>query len=255
MPLFRGVAHVHTSYSRDGTLTLKDLKEKCLKEEINFVLIADHAEDLDANKYKALKRECDLLNGESFCLIPGLEFDCSDKIHILGFGITEYIENWDLGNITDKIQEAGGLSVLSHLSLIENMENLSKIRNLDFGECWNPSYATEFYPDKKSLEIYKKIYKKDAGVLAIAGADFHHTGYGHFNKKVFLDMHLEKLSREDILGKMKRGDFLSSNAAICMSPKEARIEGKFVIIALNRILSFIKIAARSALCETSRRTK
>ena len=86
--LINGVVHVHTSYSRDGKLSLHELKEKCRNEGIKFVFISDHAEDLDPFQYDILKQECEELSSELLCFVPGLEFDCLDGLHILGFNLS-----------------------------------------------------------------------------------------------------------------------------------------------------------------------
>ncbi len=242
-----GVVHVHTKYSRDGKLSLHELKEKCRNEGIKFVFISDHTEDLDPFQYDILKQECEELSSELLCFVPGLEFDCLEGIHILGFNLPEYIVKWNRRNIVEKVRKSGGISVLAHPSRIKNMEGLNEIGALDLVEYWNPTYATEFYPDNKSKEVYKFMLKKNKNVLSIAGTDFHHNGYGSFNKKVYVTLNVEIVSRENIFQKIKEGDYFSTNGFITLHSKGAKIEGNFIVKILSKIVSFSKKRAKKVM--------
>ena len=51
---------------------------------------------------------------EYFLVIPGLEFNINNEIHILGVGIEKYINESDPEELIRKIHENNGLAILAH---------------------------------------------------------------------------------------------------------------------------------------------
>src|SRR5450759_4376877 len=70
----RGALHVHSTLSRDGTMTIAELaryfKQKCYQ----FLAMGEHAEDLDEAKVHALREQSATNSDDQFCVIPGIEF-------------------------------------------------------------------------------------------------------------------------------------------------------------------------------------
>ena len=89
--IFAGIIHIHTAYSHDGMLSLPDFVELAKKKHINFMLLSEHAEDFDDKKMQIFVNECEKITKDGILVIPGLEFNINDQIHILGIGIKKYI--------------------------------------------------------------------------------------------------------------------------------------------------------------------
>ena len=70
--------------------------------------------------------------------------------------------------IMDAIHDAGGIAVLAHPALYNNMELLDELirEGLDGVEVWHPS------ADAQTVETLRKIAKKN-GLLMTGGSDFH----------------------------------------------------------------------------------
>src|SRR3990172_6112768 len=98
--LVKGIIHVHSDFSRDGLCSIADLADFAREAGFQFVGLTDHAEDLSPEDMESLRRECEKHSERSFVMIPGLEFRCSDDIHILGLGITGDISSSDAVTLT-----------------------------------------------------------------------------------------------------------------------------------------------------------
>src|SRR3954468_4832245 len=81
--MVKGVLHLHSRHS-DGELTLAELRETFLAAGCRFACITDHADAFDAGRLDAYVRDCETYSDASFLFIPGLEFSCRDRMHILG---------------------------------------------------------------------------------------------------------------------------------------------------------------------------
>ena len=70
--------------------------------------------------------------------------------------------------IVEAIHDAGGIAVLAHPALYQNMELLDELiaEGLDGVEVWHPS------ADEETIETLRKIAKKN-GLLMTGGSDFH----------------------------------------------------------------------------------
>jgi predicted metal-dependent phosphoesterase TrpH len=97
--------HVHTIYSHDSLITLKDLVFYAKKRGLTAVAITDH--DTVEGVLKIAKET-------DFLIIPGIEVS-SRNGHIVGLNLQEPVEKGLSADETvDKIHEAGGLAVACH---------------------------------------------------------------------------------------------------------------------------------------------
>ena len=82
-----GAVHVHSTYS-DGEFTLSELRGILSEAGCSFVCLADHAEAFTQDSLAAYHSECERLSDAQFLMLPGLEYECRRRMHILGLGIT-----------------------------------------------------------------------------------------------------------------------------------------------------------------------
>ena len=76
--------HVHSSYSNDGELGVKDLVEKCREKDVQILAITDH------NNTGAASEALELCERAGISFIPGIEIDCNYKgtdMHLLAYHI------------------------------------------------------------------------------------------------------------------------------------------------------------------------
>ena len=88
--MLKGAIHVHSTYS-DGEFTLSELKEIFVSAGCSFVCMTDHAEYFDADSREAYKSECLKLSDSKFLFIPGVEYTCRERMHILAYGGTSSV--------------------------------------------------------------------------------------------------------------------------------------------------------------------
>src|SRR5712692_2328242 len=87
----RGAFHVHSTLSRDGTMTISDLVQWYMRNGYQFLAMGEHAEDLDEAKLRELKNHSIENSNDRFCVVPGIEFAGNGDIHILGVGVVQLI--------------------------------------------------------------------------------------------------------------------------------------------------------------------
>lgn len=92
---YLGALHLHSTYS-DGEFTLTELRDALREQGCRFACVTDHAEFFDEARRDAFIAECERLSSDEFRFVPGLEFNCRDKMHILGYGVTELVESANL---------------------------------------------------------------------------------------------------------------------------------------------------------------
>ena len=105
--MLKGVLHCHSTYS-DGDLTLVELREIFVSAGCRFLCITDHAEYFDAEKTAAYQHECEQRSDDHFRFIAGLEYRCTNGMHVLGYGTTSPIASTDPQEVFRQIGLAGG---------------------------------------------------------------------------------------------------------------------------------------------------
>ena len=97
--------HVHTTYSRDSVIKLKELVFYAKKRELTAVAVTDHDQVEGALK---IAKETD------FLIIIGTEVTSRDG-HILGLNVREVIpRGLSADETVDRIHKAGGVAIACH---------------------------------------------------------------------------------------------------------------------------------------------
>lgn len=161
--------HVHTIYSYDSSITLKELVFYAKKKGLDGVAVTDHNR-LDG----ALK----IAKETNFLVIPGMEIT-SLKGHIIGLNVQEPVPlRLSVKETVDRIHDAGGIAVACHPgapfkgSLRENVTS-----DFDAVEVINSSAI----PFRYSVEYAEKIASR-LGKARVAGSDAHYgpeIGYAY----------------------------------------------------------------------------
>src|SRR5688572_542560 len=110
--MIQGALHVHSDYS-DGEFTLAELRDVLIADGCRFACVTDHADAFDEAKVEAYVRECHQRSDDRFQFVPGLEYGCADRMHILGYGATSLITSTNPSVVIRHIEEAGGISVIA----------------------------------------------------------------------------------------------------------------------------------------------
>jgi hypothetical protein len=208
---FQGLIHIHTTYSYDGTLSLTDFVNLVKAKRYDFIILTEHAEDFDDKKMQFVIDECKSATDESFLVIPGLEYNINDEIHILGIGIEKYINERDPEKLIRKIHENNGLAILAHTAEYKKVIPYKKIKDVDFIEIWNPRYGEKISPSIKSIKILHEFRKMKNTYMASGGLDVHKL---EDIVPLYQSVFSARLNQKEILDSLKRGEFITTNGFI-----------------------------------------
>jgi len=238
-----GIMHVHSTYSNDGKMTLRQLADWCRKSSLKFLILSEHPELIDKKiidmaRMGEIVKECKALSDENFIIIPGLEFLTEDGMHILAYGIEEYFEERDTKKSIDKIHELGGLAVLAHVSIYDEIP-VEKLSEIDGVEVWNTVYDGWLAPKPRNLRVLEKI----KGAKAFAGSDLH--GEKHLGR-MLVCVKAEKLDEKDILSELKKGKACYRGRFISLNPNNIRFYYRLAFALLNRIYGLARFGKRVA---------
>jgi hypothetical protein len=210
----KGVVHVHSTYS-DGELTLAELRAAYVAHGYRFCCLTDHAEFLDADKVRAYEAECARLSDASFLFVPGLEYECPERMHILGLGTTTLHATRVPEDVIDAIERESGLSIVAH-PRTQDFERIEALARLATGiEAWNSKYDGRYAPRTETFALARRLRERDAGVRALYGQDLHF-------RRQYMGLHLEladaTLDRAGIIAALRAGRYVAVNGNVRLGP-------------------------------------
>ena len=200
----KGAVHVHSTLSRDGTMTIPELARYFKQKGYDFLAIADHAEDLDDAKVQTMREESAANSDHGFCIIAGIEFAVTSQIHIVGIGVVNLIRLESPLYVAQQVREQGGFSIMAHPKRAGWDCPAEVLRTLDAAEIWNIGYDGKYLPSAKALPAFERMREANRHLRAIASHDFHRTASFY---DVAIEMDVPVLSREPILQNLKRGAY------------------------------------------------
>lgn len=237
-----GILHAHSTYSYDAKLSLREIKELCKKNNVQFVCMTEHVDEMtneDAQKFVA---ECEVLSDESFLFIPGFEVPYppskkGDHAHVLMISQRGFFGNY-APNIETlmKWTTGSGFVVLAHPVRNQFIVDDGLLASIDALEIWNQQYEGKRVPRTRSLTLLDELRSRKPGLLATGGVDFHRKE--HFGAP-FVTMNVETLSELAILEKLNIG-------AYTVASEKVRFFGTIPNIAeikkAHRVESFVSVS-------------
>ena len=230
---YKGNMHMHTTMS-DGELEPVDAINVYREAGYDFIAITDH------------RKVGHLWQDEKFLILPGVEWDTGDAIHvpvyhILGIGMDRETvdfyrgapyEGAPLGNthggvwtgarsgrkkyhphpqaIIDAIRAAGGIAILAHPAWsVMAPEEMMDLHGLAGAEIFNSVSGFPYNPGRDEASYYWDIWGKQGKMVgAFAGDDSHH--YDGEETKAFTMVNATALHRDAIMEALRRGNFYAS---------------------------------------------
>ena len=168
----RAALHMHSTYS-DGEFTVAQLREIFVAADCRVIAVTDHADSFDGDRLARYVSECGDLSDDRLLLVPGLEFSCRDRMHVLGYGVTERCASQEPGAVIRHIADLGGVSVIAHprddfFDWIRSFERLP-----DGIEAWNSKYDGRHAPRPQTFELIRELRVRKPDLLAFYGIDLH----------------------------------------------------------------------------------
>jgi hypothetical protein len=141
--LVRGAAHVHSTFSFDGKLTHRQLRELFLSRGFQFALMSEHIEYQTPDTLRSAIDACARESTQDFLFVPGIEID---DLHILMYGVPSVPDGIDCIDLFRHARAAGSLIALSHPIKIRGQLNPEVVDALRAVEIWNGRYDGKLFP-------------------------------------------------------------------------------------------------------------
>jgi len=203
-PVVRGILHAHSLYSYDGKHSLSEIAGAAREASLSFVCMTEHSDTLDGVKVRDLVMECESLSSADFAMIPGIEFSCDDKLHLLGIGVRSYDPSPDSVYLTRFIREGGGVSVFAHPMRKAYRIPDGLLDSVDGIEIWNCAYDGSLVPNARAIDLYVRARSTHPGLVAFVGCDLHRLAN---IRKMAVQVKVPSLDPDTILSALRTGAF------------------------------------------------
>lgn len=202
-PLMRCALHVHSTYS-DGQFSLAELREVFLGAGVGVVCMADHDYAFTEEKVGVYVAECAALSDERLLFIPGLEFECTDRMHVLGYGVVALADSNDPQVTFRHIEAHHGVSVIAHPK-DAHFEWIESFSVLPMGiEVWNSKYDGRYAPRSRTFALLSRLKPRRREMRAFYGQDLHwKTQF----RALYTDLACAELSSRSVLDALGAGSF------------------------------------------------
>lgn len=152
--------HVHTCYSSDSSITLKQVVSFAKKRGLDGVAVTDHNTVEGALKLKT----------NDIIVVPGIEVSTLDG-HLLGLNVTAHIpKKLGMEETIEKIHEAGGIAVAPHPYAFYKSPPSRNVSCYDAVEVMNAS-SVPF----GVLTYFSKRFATRLGLPQTGGSDSHYA--------------------------------------------------------------------------------
>jgi hypothetical protein len=170
MTVYRGITHVHSKYSFDGTMSLPEIRTLCRGAGYSFALMTEHIEGMSSDGFAAFLRECQEHSDETFLFVPGLEFHAEC---VSTNGINKPVDmGCDRRQLLEECLKQDTFNVFVHPRLLAERRRAALPDALHAVEVWNAKYDGARYPSPRNLALFHKFAReRDCG--AVVGVDLH----------------------------------------------------------------------------------
>ena len=206
-----GIMHVHSTLSYDGKHTLAELASFGRACGYSFIGMTEHSDTFDDAKMRILVDECESHSDARFVLIAGIEFSCEDNLHLIGLGIREFTHLKDPIAVARFIRAQGGVAVVSHPSRYGYEIPPALVGEIDGIEVWNASNDSRFVPDKKVIDLWLGLKRRNRALAAFGGQDLHRITRQRHVRLVLGGGEDGELTTKHLLERLRAGDFFLSN--------------------------------------------
>lgn len=213
--MIRAALHLHSTFS-DGELTLAELRSSLRDAGCQLACVTDHADAFDAANLKAYVTECERLSDDEFRFVPGLEFTCEDRMHVIGYGVTALVATLDPEEVIRHIEALGGVSVVAH-PLPAHFPWIEGFATLPLGiEAWNTKYDGRYAPRPETFALVQRLQARRPELRAFYGIDLHHRTQP---RSLLTTIQAEPA---DAVGALARGDFAGVQGSLVL-PSSGRV--------------------------------
>ena len=237
MTIVKGAIHIHSLYSYDGKKNMEEIKNIYKNKGYNFIILTEHAEKLEDDKFKLFISECKSLSEDNFVIISGLEFRCGNGLEILGLNIFKKLDVLEQNKLIKLIREMGGLAILAHPHKYNFNLDRTILKKLNGVEIWNYLYDGKYAPRISSIDLLKSLRKINKNIFAYAGVDFHNVVH---TTELIHYVIVNKMNSKEIINSLRLGEFYISNNRFKLNSKaEIKFYEYMWFVFLNLVFDII----------------
>lgn len=202
--------HVHSSFS-DGEFTLAELRDLFLLAGCRYVLSADHADAFDEARVEEYVRHAAELSTSELMIIPGLEYPCERRLHVIGYGCTVLTAATDPQIVFRHIRANGGVSVIAH-PRSEDFDWIETFDELPDGiEVWNSKYDGPHAPRPETFRLVQRLRARHPALRAFYGQDLHWRRQDH---TLFTELAVREAAPHVVLDALRAGQFVAQKSEL-----------------------------------------
>lgn len=200
---YRGILHVHSTHSYDGTLSLAELKALLVEAGLSFACMTEHTDTLTPEAAAAFVDACRRASDEQFVFVPGFEVPYQTA-HVLHIGAAHF--HTPIATSPDDLaawRRTTPLVVLAHPVRNRFAIDAALAGVIDGIEVWNQQYEGKAGPRPRSLTLLAAWrLKKD--LIATGGIDLHRAE--HLGSP-YTSVSLEALTEANIVAALSAGRY------------------------------------------------
>jgi hypothetical protein len=239
--MLKAAIHIHSTYS-DGEFTLRELRAIFLADGCAVVCMNDHAEYFDPESLRGYIRECEALSDERLRFIPGLEYECERRMHILGYGATQLAGSQDPQEVIRHIAAQEAISVIAHpkddfFPWIESFNTPPQGI-----ETWNSKYDGRYAPRPGTFALLQRLKQRWPEMHAFYGQDLH---WKRQFRGLFVQPECDSADRNHVLAALAGGAYSGQKAGLTLPssgvlPEELLAEFRRTHEQSSRMWRFLK---------------
>lgn len=221
-----GIYHIHSSFSYDGSDSLKDIATWGKSHGLRFVLLTEHDLGFDEALFKEYCAECSK-NSDDVLLVPGIEYEVvhgGKRIHVGAIGLPALLDSSVVAKgllaLVDAIQSHGGLAILHHPHNIRRVLTQEHIEAFDLIELWNTKFDCGFGPNHQFCRWLQGV---DCHGPFLVSADIHRVDRFDQHNIAFVDLPINPtdLQIAAILDCLRQGQYRCRIGNWALSPDGA----------------------------------
>lgn len=203
MPALLAALHVHSTYS-DGEFSLAEVRAIYERAGCAVVCVTDHAEGFTETMRRRFVEECERLSDDRVRLVPGLEYECDRRLHVLGYGLVRAAPSADPADVIAFIEAHGGVSVIAHPNT-ELFPWIEGFATLPMGvEAWNSKYDGRYAPRPETFALIARLQRRRPALRAFYGQDLH---WRKQYRGLLVRLDAPTNAASDVLMALRRGAF------------------------------------------------
>ena len=173
MTAARAAMHIHSEWSYDADWPLDRLAEAFRRRRYDIVLLCEHDQGFDPDRWAAYQQACAQASGDDLLLVPGIEYsDPENVVHVPVWGPLDFQgEALSTVQLLDQLDGAPAFTVFAHPTRRDAHVAIDPdlLDRFSAIEVWNRKY------DGVAANPLVARHWRELGLVPTASLDFHRS--------------------------------------------------------------------------------